>query len=954
MRVEKFFSLFLVLVSAICFINIKANEVNKLYGPPVFFLQDVHDSTCLHGEYFKSCSLDSLWYVSGKPGKYSLHKKKIHFTYEVENKNLHEDDEDDLEEVDDEDKIKNKKNLCLIKKYCDDDNNSEIILGSCKSACANKFNIIGDQESDYALTFNKNKLCLVKSNETIEISSKDTPLTLVDVDKSYSTSLMNCKDNYTTMNLHFVTSEDLKLMTNNNSYITHLCQTNNIEDIKSFLLNKKNKNFNFNFYNWNNLSPLIISIMNNNQELLDFLIQNNADVNYNQNENNLTPLMQSISYNNFNMFKLLIEKYKADYTLKTKNNMTLLWVAVSQGNEEIVKYILTKFRDEINVNEARDDGVTPLMLAATNNYINIVKLLLEFKEIDVDFQDDEGITALISASERGNLEIVKLLIEAKSNVNLSSSTGFTALIIASAHGQYEIVKELLKSGASLATTHPDNVTALMYACASGHLDIVKELISYGADYTIRHSHGGTALLEAVTAGHEDVIYYLIKHVNADYQAKDIDGNNVLMIASSYGYFNLVQFFVEELNFDVNSISESGATSLMFTVLGEYYEIANYLIEKGADVNIKVEATPEYIQRFAENFEKNNGKDLKGEDLEPHTDGITALMISAQKGNLKILQLLIDNNANLDDVDEENFSALIYALKNNHRDVVLHLLSSGAKIDPNMTYKWKSTNDSENEEGEISSKSNKEMEEHDLVYEAIVNSDFELASLLISAGAQVNYQDKEGVTPLIHAAYSGDLEIVKKLIEYNADLNLSDNEGISPIIAASAGGYVEIIKEILKHDINLIHSSDIDGTNSLMAAAVRGNNEIVSYLLSFNMIDINKKNSQGHTALMFAYNGKAQVQSLLDKYLPYLNDLNLNEEDEEDSENGTNIKLNNTLNIIKKNIEEHQNLIDLLLAHGADPNITDSLGHIASDFDYVVQNNDQQFYVDGESNKHKEL
>lgn len=43
--------------------------VPKAQGPPPFFLQDPVDSLCLAGDEFKRCSIDTLFYVVGQPGK---------------------------------------------------------------------------------------------------------------------------------------------------------------------------------------------------------------------------------------------------------------------------------------------------------------------------------------------------------------------------------------------------------------------------------------------------------------------------------------------------------------------------------------------------------------------------------------------------------------------------------------------------------------------------------------------------------------------------------------------------------------------------------------------------------------------------------------------------------------------------------------------------------------------
>jgi hypothetical protein len=44
-----------------------AADTNK--APPAFFVQDPTDSLCLAGEEFKRCSIETLFYVLGEPGR---------------------------------------------------------------------------------------------------------------------------------------------------------------------------------------------------------------------------------------------------------------------------------------------------------------------------------------------------------------------------------------------------------------------------------------------------------------------------------------------------------------------------------------------------------------------------------------------------------------------------------------------------------------------------------------------------------------------------------------------------------------------------------------------------------------------------------------------------------------------------------------------------------------------
>ena len=68
--------------------------------------------------------------------------------------------------------------------------------------------------------------------------------------------------------------------------------------------------------------------------------------------------------------------------------------------------------------------------------------------------------------------------------------------------------------------------------------------------------------------------------------------------------------------------------------------------------------------------------------------------------------------------------------------------------------------------------------------------------------------------------------------------------------------------------------------------------------------------------VFSYNGKNQVETLLDKYSEYMKD---------ESDNST--------RIIREALRTHTDVVQLLLAHGADPLLQDNEGHVAADFDY---------------------
>lgn len=131
--------------------------LSKSVGPPSFFLQDNSDGLCLAGNTYKRCGIDTLWYVTGKPGSYHLHHKII-------------DDEDT--------------DQCLVKSKCHLDA-SDIHITSCSHCGAKKWNILGDSDTGYVLTEGGNKNCLKREG---------TKASLVKCDKGYSGFNLQCKN----------------------------------------------------------------------------------------------------------------------------------------------------------------------------------------------------------------------------------------------------------------------------------------------------------------------------------------------------------------------------------------------------------------------------------------------------------------------------------------------------------------------------------------------------------------------------------------------------------------------------------------------------------------------------------------------------------------------------------------------------------------------------------------
>jgi ankyrin repeat-rich membrane spanning protein len=330
---------------------------------------------------------------------------------------------------------------------------------------------------------------------------------------------------------------------------------------------------------------------------------------------------------------------------------------------------------------------------------------------------------------------------------------------------------------------------------------------------------------AAGTGTEPYMYlYYWAADNKALERKNDEGETALIVAARQGYRRGVDLLLSNWA-DVDTQDAEGKTALMYAAENGYVDIVSKLLENGANVRI---ATPkgETAVRLAPSS-RRDVIDLLQKALSKKDSQEELWFRAAKKGYVKTIQALRAELLNVDAVDPSyGATALIYAARKGHVDVVKDLIGARAKVD---------------------------------------------------------VQDENGETALMKAVRSGYVEIVKDLLEAGANKGLTNNEGKKVFDLVVYNGdiqgllYPEVKKTWFK-SVNdgdlaaiqsaidayswLINLQDDNGMTALMWAAKNRNKDIIAALLENFLIDKNLRNAHGKTALDYAEEVKADDEKVI--------------------------------------------------------------------------------------------
>jgi ankyrin repeat protein len=521
--------------------------------------------------------------------------------------------------------------------------------------------------------------------------------------------------------------------------------------------------------------------------------------------------------------ELLLE-WGAPIEAKVGKHGTALQVAALEGHPKVVKILLQRGAN-FKVVDSRFG--MPLSAAAERGHRYVTQLLLDAGS-SVNWRGGWYGTPLIAAIVGKDESIINKFLDKGADVNIQGGRHDCALMAAAALGKIDLVKKLIDLGAKVNDENDKGADALHSACCAGRLDVVELLLASGADVNAKGGKHRNALNAASAEGYPDIVQTLLA-AGANCSAFDAHYGNCLQAATNRGHKEIVKI-LSEAGVDVNAPGGARGSALVCAASAGSIEMVDTLISLGVPTGntqdmrdaLVIATRKLYVDMIRHMVEL--GADINGLGLVKSTNlSWSSLALAANKGNLSLVQTILDLGADPNANAGLYGTALIAATDSDHcnHNVLEALLASGADSNAKVTPK-------------------------DYLYcatatsAAVTRTDMKALAMFLEHGADPNVFVGCHSSPLMKAVYQRNEVLVHMLLDKGADVNLcivpnlnlkEDTGVITPLEAAAREGFVNLIHLLVEKGAFLVHTrDDVAFKTPLQCAAYYGEEEALKVLL----------------------------------------------------------------------------------------------------------------------------
>lgn len=364
----------------------------------------------------------------------------------------------------------------------------------------------------------------------------------------------------------------------------------------------------------------------------------------------------------------------------------------------------------------------------------------------------------------------------------------------------DIMQNQVKDNVNIVNSKGD--TLLMVAAAMGNLPAVEELLYAGADVNRKNAFTkDTAIMRALYANHPDIARTLVLS-GADLNIKNNYNHSPLFLVLEKKNGELIDLFLTsgvKEGLDPNYLFRAAAKKNPMGIVA--------MLKGGVDPNVK------------------NAK------------GNTPLIISASLGDVASVEALMAYRADVNAANNAGNTALMYAARYNHPDVIRELLkpqTMQAALDVDM----------QNEAGETA------------LYLAAARGYVDVVRRLLAADADASLATKKGEIPLMAAEKNKRDKVLEWFAKDTVEIKNSVAEEDNAALEAQAKAEGRVLEKP-KNPAKRVTDEDI------FVAAANGDTQLAQRVLDQNKAVVFKKNKEGYTPLLVAVkNNQKEMITLL--------------------------------------------------------------------------------------------
>lgn len=393
------------------------------------------------------------------------------------------------------------------------------------------------------------------------------------------------------------------------------------------------------------------------------------------------------------------------------------------------------------------------------------------------------------------------------------------LIYAITRQRSSMVQTLLLYGANPDLGDREGNTPLHYAVKLSEPEIVLQLLQYGADAK-RVNNDDLAPTSIARRQKSKTLLSLFKEVRP---VIDVPPDTNRFALASKGNLHALVHTAPTMA-DLQQRDKQNRTLLHHAVFGNNTKLLVWLLNKGLEID---------------------ASDLHG---------ITPLIIASSHPKfLKTLQLLLSRYPTLEHRTNNHSTALTIALRNGNPEGAILLIDHGANV---LTYDGLHT---------PLTLVHKGIE----AYPEFADEYRQLMTEMLDRGAHTDIpSNKAGWTPLFHTVARMQDEPIKKhlrlLMQLGSDVNYQDKNGRTPLMVAASMGRKNAV-EVLINNYAEIERLDTYGWSALMLAVYYNHIQVARFLCECGC-DVNLTSSQGMSAMRIAKkHQRKRIMTLLKEF-----------------------------------------------------------------------------------------